>query len=59
MKGNTSCWNCSSVYPETWGNCPNCGSTNANVDFYAAMSESNLALILDVNASESKDDPRE
>ena len=39
MKGNTSCWNCSVVYPETFGHCPECGSTNANVDLNAAIAE--------------------
>lgn len=32
MIGNTSCWNCSAVYPITTPKCPQCNASNANVN---------------------------
>lgn len=31
MKGNTSCWECSAIYPITMDRCPACLAANANI----------------------------
>lgn len=37
----TLCWNCSGEYDESDAVCKHCGSTNGNINFEQAVSESN------------------
>ena len=41
MNNQTSCWECSAVFPMQMHKCPQCGSTNANADFETALTEMN------------------
>lgn len=36
---NTSCWDCSAVYPAAMPECPACGAHNANMDMKAALEQ--------------------
>lgn len=39
MIHQTSCWNCSAVYPADCRQCPECHSANANVDLLTAIDQ--------------------
>jgi hypothetical protein len=39
MAKTSMCWNCNHSYPVGTDKCPQCGATNANVDFYTAQQE--------------------
>jgi hypothetical protein len=39
MENNTSCWDCSSVYPMNMAKCPSCGAINANTDLICAIEQ--------------------
>ena len=39
VRRESLCWRCSKAYLEIWQHCPQCGATNANVDFNTAFLE--------------------